>query len=189
MSSDSEDVDKELAELDKRYGLERQAILLKSANKHSKTQGQHGDKTTKILLKQLVLNRVEEFNLRKKINKANHKLNTLRSSLSHNDQSTLRLSVRLAELDPTRCMECGAPHHDHIGCEDFTDFDKPITSRGNRFWWDVPFTDQEVTAFDDYSVGASDFYRCLKEKNKAYPIDPEILTSVDAYEKLHQIKK
>lgn len=189
MASTSDDVDKELEELDKRYGLERQAILLKSANKHNKTQGQQVDKTTKTLVKQLVLKRAEEFNLRKKIDKTNRKLATLRNSLYHTEQSTGKIIVSLADMHPTRCMECGAPHHNHIECADFVKFDKPVTNRGNRFWWDVPFTDQETTEFDDYSVGASAFYRCLKEKNKAYPVDIETMTAVDAYEKLHQIKK
>lgn len=165
----------ELEELDAKYKRERQAIILRNVTKSNKVQGRATDDRTKHLVKKLMLNRKKYIDIKTRLDAANLLGNSLRAKIGKNEHAKSRIDEQLCTLYPDRCIKCGAPHHDGIDCHDFISTEKDMTHCGNRFWWDVPFSSDEVDVYYDDSFDADEFYDFLEQKHKAYPVDPELL--------------
>jgi hypothetical protein len=168
----------ELKDLDVQYKRDKHAILLKYSARNVK-RSTADPVRTKELIKQLVLDRATHFTQLKEVDK-------LKQAIAKIEETIATVSLRMNEVFdnlnydyPGRCNQCGLPNHEYtVECEELVCYVKPLSHYGNRFWWNVEFTPEEVATICDDDVDISTIFSILKKKNKENPLEPDIIDAV-----------
>ena len=94
----------------------------------------------------------------------------LHEKIAENANAMDEIQTTLRELNPDSCEHCGIPIDScYSACQDYFDYNRPLSYAGNRVWWNVDFTPEETAQLSD----GEEYFDIIEAKAQQVPFSTQ----------------